>query len=126
MYMAQKILVAEDEQPLATALQLKLASAGYDVHVVGDGQEALDALAKDTFDLLILDLVMPKLDGFAVLEKIDNSIAGMRIMVLSNLGQEEDRKRVFSYGVTEYYVKSDTPIKEIIDRVKIILAHGTA
>ena len=126
MYMAQKILVAEDEQPLATALQLKLASAGYDVHVVGDGQEALDALAKDTFDLLILDLVMPKLDGFAVLEKIDNSIAGMRIMVLSNLGQEEDRKRVFSYGVTEFYVKSDTPIKEIIDRVKIILAHGTA
>lgn len=124
--MAKKILIAEDEQPLARTLELKLTSAGYAVRVVGNGQEALDALAKEKFDLLMLDLVMPKLDGFGVLEKIDNSVPGMHIMALSNLGQEEDRRRVAAHGVTDYFIKSNTPIAEIITRVNFLLAHGTA
>jgi len=123
--MAQKILVAEDELPLARALQMKLTNAGYEVRVAVDGQEALDVLAKEKFDLLLLDLMMPRVDGFAVLAKIDTSLPGMRIMVLSNLGQEEDRKRVAAHGVTDYFVKSDTPIADIITRVNTILAHGT-
>lgn len=121
----KRILVAEDELPLAKALQLKLSSAGYEVVAVGDGQQALDELAKSKFDLLILDLVMPKVDGFAVLEKIDNSTPEMKIMVLTNLGQEEDKARVAAHGVTAYFVKSDTPINDIIKTVSLLLAHGT-
>ncbi len=124
--MVPKILVAEDELSLARALQLKLTSAGYEVHVVRNGREVLDAVAKEKFDLLILDLVMPVLDGFGVLEKIDNSVPGMRIVVLSNLGQDEDRRRVAQHGVTDYFVKSDTPIADIATRVNSLLAHGTA
>ena len=124
--MAQKILVAEDEVPLARALELKLTSAGYAVRVVGDGQTALDALAKEKFDCLVLDLVMPRLDGFAVLANIGAMLPDMHIIVLSNLSQDEDRKRVASYGVKNFFVKSDTPIADIIKSVNVLLAHGTA
>ena len=124
--MAQKILVAEDEVPLARALELKLTSAGYAVRVVGDGQAALDALAKEKFDCLVLDLVMPRLDGFAVLANIGAMLPDMHIIVLSNLSQDEDRKRVASYGVKNSFVKSDTPIADIIKSVNVLLAHGTA
>jgi DNA-binding response OmpR family regulator len=124
--MGGKILIAEDEKPLASALALKLMSAGYEAHVVTDGQQALEKLAKEKFDVLLLDLIMPKLDGFMVLEAIGLSMPGMRIMVLSNLGQEEDLKRVAAYGIKDYFVKSDTPIADIIKRVSTIFAHGTA
>jgi two-component system alkaline phosphatase synthesis response regulator PhoP len=124
--MAQKILVAEDEKPLASALALKLKSAGYDVSTVADGQQALETLAKEKFDVLLLDLIMPKLDGFMVLEAIGKSMPDMHIMVLTNLGQEEDLKRVTQYGVKDFFVKSDTPIADIIHRVNTLLAHGTA
>lgn len=123
--MAQRILVAEDERPLAKALELKLTNVGYEVRIAVDGAQALDLLTKEKFDLLLLDLVMPKVDGFAVLDKIDKSIPGMHIMVLSNLGQEEDRKRVVAHGITDYFVKSDTPIADIIKRINVLLAHGT-
>lgn len=121
----QRILVAEDEVPLAKALHLKLTNAGYDVAVVGDGEQALAAIDAGTYALLILDLVMPKLDGFAVLEKIGTSKPNMHIIVLSNLSQDEDRKRVAAYGVKDYFVKSDTPINDIIKQVNTLLAHGT-
>lgn len=123
--MAKRILVAEDERPLATALQLKLTSAGHEVRVVGNGQDVLDTLSREKFDLLLLDLIMPKLDGFSVLEKIGKSIPDMFIIVLSNLGQEEDRKRVETFGISDYIVKSNTPITEIITRINFLLAHGT-
>lgn len=124
--MIRSILVAEDERPLATAMQLKFASEGYKVTVVSNGQEALDALAKDSFDVLLLDLVMPVVDGFTVLEKIGVTKPDMHIIVISNLGQEEDRARVAALGIRDYYVKSDTTIAEIVNRVNLLLAHGTA
>jgi len=124
--MAKKILVAEDERPLATALQLKLTSVGYEVNVASDGVETMEALAKEKFDLLLLDLIMPKMDGFTVLEKIGKSMSDMHIIVLSNLGQDEDRKRVAIYGITDYFIKSDTPLADIIKRINTLLAHGTA
>lgn len=123
MYMAQKILVAEDEKPLASALHLKLTNAGYDVTVVENGQDVLDILSKEKFDMLLLDLVMPKLDGFAVLERL-HPFGTLHVIVLSNLSQDEDRRRVASCGVQDYFVKSDTPIADIVMRVTSLLAHG--
>ena len=87
--MAKKILIAEDERPLSKALELKLRNVGYEVVTVSDGQEAIDLLAKGGFDVLLLDLIMPRADGFAVLEAINAKKVKIKTIVLSNLGQAE-------------------------------------
>jgi len=112
----KKVLVAEDERALAQALNLKLSKAGHIVTVARDGEEALKFITEGNFDVAIIDLVMPKKDGFAVLE----GIRGMKnkptvVVVLSNLAQDEDRKRVLSLGAKDYFVKSNTPLSSIVE-----------
>lgn len=119
--MPKKILIAEDEKPMAKAMQLKLISEGYEVQVVHDGKAALEALSKNRFDLLLLDLVMPVKDGFAVLENLKKSKRKITVIVASNLSQEEDIKRANSLGAKDFFVKSDTPISGVVDRVKAAL-----
>lgn len=68
--MNKKILVAEDEKPMAKAMELKLSHSGFDVKTVFNGEEALAILAQENFDLIFIDLIMPKLDGFHVLEEL--------------------------------------------------------
>lgn len=116
-----KILLAEDEHPLAKALELKLKSAGFDVLVVNNGQEAIDALGKDTFKLILTDLIMPGLDGWGLLEFVKKNKPNIQVVVLSNLGQEEDRTRAQKLGASGYYVKADIQLTEIIDHVKKLL-----
>ena len=70
MALKKKILIVEDEKPMARALELKLTRAGYDAASANDGQSGLDYLEKNKVDLILLDLIMPKLDGFAVLERL--------------------------------------------------------
>lgn len=114
---AKRILIAEDERPMSKALELKLSKAGFDVMPVYDGQSAIDALKKETFDLLILDMVMPIKDGFTVLKEIQDSKIKVNILVSSNLGQEADFNKAKSLGAKDYFVKSDTSIAQIIDYV---------
>lgn len=120
--MAKKILIAEDEKPMARALELKLNNSGYEAKAVYDGEEAVAALNKEKFDLMILDLIMPKLDGFGVLEKIKDKKLKTQIIVASNLSQEEDIDRVKSLGAVGFFVKSDTPINEIVGQVEKYLS----
>jgi len=114
----KKILIAEDDAPMCRALMLKLKSAGYDVKTVADGVEAIDTLKKNDFDVLLLDLIMPKKDGFSVLQEMKENKIKTTVLVLTNLGQDEDRKKVESLGAAGYYVKSDTPLSEIITIIK--------
>ena len=114
----KKILVAEDERPIARALELKLTAAGYSVTVVFNGEDAVSELSKNDFDLLLLDLIMPKVDGFGVLESMRVKKITVPVIVLSNLSQEEDLKRAKELGVADYFVKSDNPISEIVDHVR--------
>lgn len=114
----KRILVAEDERPIARALELKLSAAGYSVTTVFNGEDAILELSKNDFDLLLLDLIMPKVDGFGVLESMRSKKIGVPVIVLSNLSQEEDLKRAKELGVKDYFVKSDNPISEIIDHVR--------
>lgn len=109
------ILVAEDERSLAQALSLKLTKAGHKVIIAQDGEEALSQIAKNDFAVIILDLVMPKKDGFAVLEGIKKMKKNIFPIILTNLAQEEDRIRVMSLGAKAYFVKSNTPLADIID-----------
>lgn len=119
-----RILVAEDEPAIAKALELKLTHAGYKVELAADGEEALEKLADGKFNLLLLDLIMPKKDGFGVLEAIQSGKHKVPVIVLTNLGQEEDLERAKKLGATDYFVKADTPIAEVVSHVEDKLTHA--
>lgn len=113
-----KILIAEDEKPLAKALGLKLTKAGFAVTEASDGQEALDKVATTTFDLILLDLVMPKVDGFHFLAEVQKKGIKTPVIVLSNLGQNEDIKKATELGAVGFFVKASTPLAKILELVK--------
>ena len=113
-----KILVVEDEKSMAHALQIKMKSAGFDVKTVFDGEEALKILEIERFDLIMLDLIMPKLDGFGVLAALKEKGITTPIIVASNLGQDTDIKRSLALGAIDYFVKSNVSIAEIIAQIK--------
>lgn len=116
---AKKILILEDEKPLARALELKLSREGYEVSTLPNGEGAVSLLETGEYSILICDLVMPKVDGFYVLEEIKEKKIKVPIkIVLTNLSQVEDEKRVRSLGATEFFIKSDTPLSKIVEYVK--------
>jgi len=114
----KQILIVEDERPLSHALELKLQHEGYVVTVASNGQEALDLIASQHFDILLLDLIMPVLDGFQVLERLQQNPNKPAVFVLSNLSQHEDEERVLQLGARKFFIKSDTPLTVIVDEVK--------
>ncbi|PLX24974.1 response regulator [Candidatus Parcubacteria bacterium] len=114
----KKILVVEDEKPMAKALVLKLNHAGFEATMANNGAEAIEILKKEKYDLMLLDLIMPRMDGFSVLEKVKENNIDVKIVVTSNLGQEEDFAKAKELGATDYFVKSDTSLSEIVDYVK--------
>lgn len=118
---SKKILVVDDEQAVAKALELKLTSVGFDVKTVYDSTEAFALLEKEKFHLILLDLMMPVLDGFAFLSELKVRKIHIPVIVTSNLGQEEDLKRAKALGAKDYFVKSNTPIAEVVDHVKNVL-----
>ncbi len=114
------LLIAEDDQTLREILEDSFEKAGWRVVAVQDGNAALEALRSHEFDLLLLDLLMPKKDGFAVLEEMKNdpAISGVPVIILSNLDSEEDIKRGLKLGAKDFFVKSHHPIGEIIEKAK--------
>ncbi|HTX87037.1 MAG TPA: response regulator [Candidatus Nanoarchaeia archaeon] len=118
---AKKILIVEDERLIAKPLALKLRFAGFEVANAYDGEEALLILEKEKFDLILLDLLMPKVDGFEFLSRLRSRGDQTSVIVASNLNQEKDISRVLELGVTSYYVKTDTSLDEIVDNVKAAL-----
>jgi len=118
----KKILIAEDEKALARTLKLKLEKAGYVVTAVFDGEDVFKELTNNHYDLVVLDLVMPGLDGFGVLARFKQMGYKLPVLVLSNLSQLEDQQRVASLGVNHYLIKSETPIKDVVTQVTKLLA----
>lgn len=119
----KKVLITEDDKFLANAYRLKLAKEGFETKVAGDGKEALEILQTYKPDLILLDLVMPVMDGFATLEAIhkDNQLNGIPVIVASNLGQKEDIDRATSLGAKGYIVKADMPMSQIISKIKALI-----
>jgi two-component system alkaline phosphatase synthesis response regulator PhoP len=117
----KRILVVDDEKPLAKALEMKLTMAGFEVVTAFDGEEGLKKYEEGKYDMILIDLMMPKKDGFSVLEDLKNKGNMVPVYVLSNLSQENDMKRVKDLGATGYFVKSDTPIIDIVQEVSKIL-----
>lgn len=114
----KRILIAEDEKAISKALELKLAHEGFEVKAVFNGVELLSLLEKEKFDLILLDLVMPKLDGFGVLEILNCKGNKIPIIVSSNLSQQEDYQRAKKLGATDFLIKSETPVAEMVKKIK--------
>ena len=112
----KKILIVEDDQPLASALELKFNNSGLKAKSVFDGSQAIEILKNETFDLVLCDLIMPNIDGFKVLEYLKDNKITTPVLVLSNLGQAEDEKRAKELGAIDFLVKSNISIKDIIEK----------
>ena len=121
MKTSKKILIIEDEKPLARALELKLSHAGFTSEVVFNGEDGIKLLNKKSFALILLDLIMPKMDGFTLLAMLKVKKIKTPVLVLSNLSQREDEKRAKEFGAKEFFIKSNTPIATIISRVTELL-----
>ncbi|HEU4965933.1 MAG TPA: response regulator [Candidatus Saccharimonadales bacterium] len=116
----KRVLIVEDEAPLAHALSLKLGHEGCETAIADSGQACLDILESQQFDVLLLDLVMPVVDGFQVLEKLQHAPKRPVIFALSNLSQQDDEKRALSLGAQKFFVKSNTPLAVIVQEVKAV------
>ena len=116
--MNKRILIVDDEKPLARALELKLTHEGFDTKAVFNGIEAIKVLKSEKFALVLLDLVMPQQDGFKVLEEIKQLNLKTPVIVSSNLSQEEDLYRAKTLGAIDYFIKSDTTLADIVEKIK--------
>ncbi len=117
----KKILIVEDERPLAHALELKMIHEGYETHVASTGEDGLKEASTGKYDLILLDLILPGLDGFTILENLKQKKSKTLVIVLSNLGQDEDRKKAEEFGAKQYLVKSNVPLADIVKVVKSVL-----
>ena len=118
----KKILLIEDDQILAKLYKTKFQKEGLEIELAYDGQEGLDKLKSFNPDLIILDLIMPKIDGFAFLEKLktDPELKEKKvpILVLSNLGQESDIKRAQELGAKDFFIKADISLSQMVEKVR--------
>lgn len=119
----KKILIVEDDKFLRELISQKLLKEGYDISEAVDGVRAIEVLKTERPDLILLDLILPGIDGFEVLTKIkgDANVAKIPVIVLSNLGQKEDIERGIKLGANDYLIKAHFTPGEIIEKIKGII-----
>lgn len=116
----RKILLTEDELFLSSLLQMKLEQEGFQVQRAKDGEEAMQMLETFVPDLMLLDLILPKKNGFEVLESLrqDPRFQKIPVIIISMLGQDTDIARGKSLGVIDYIVKARLSVDELVNKVK--------
>lgn len=116
----KKILFVEDDDNLADVYVTRLVAEGFDVRRVPNGEDALAAALEYKPDLVLLDVMMPKVSGFDVLDILRNTpeTTNLRIVMLTALGQEGDQKRAEELGVDDYLIKSQVVIADVVERIK--------
>jgi DNA-binding response OmpR family regulator len=116
----KKILLVEDDDTLANVYKTRLHVEGFDLRRVPNGEEALAAALEYKPDLILLDVMMPKVSGFDVLDILRNTpeTTNTKVIMLTALSQESDRERAEQMGVDDYLVKSQVVIADVIDRIK--------
>ena len=119
------VLIVEDEEFLVRALKDNLESEGHTVSVAMDGEAVFEQLKKKKPSLILLDLLLPKKNGFDVLSELKANPEWQLIpvIVLSNLGEDSEIKRALDLGANDYFVKSQHPIQEVMEKVTEYL-HG--
>lgn len=116
----KKILLVEDDDALASVYTTRLQAEGFDTRRVPNGEEALSSALEYKPDLIVLDVMMPKVSGFDVLDILRNTpeTTNVKIIMLTALSQDADRERAKSLGVDDYLVKSQVVIADVIERIK--------
>jgi DNA-binding response OmpR family regulator len=121
----KKILIVEDDTDLRKILVSGLSMANYQIFEASDGEKAVEVLVDSKPDLVVLDLLLPKLDGFQVLERLraypDKSISETKVMVLSNLWSDKDILRAKALKIDEYYVKANTNLEDVFSKIKVLM-----
>lgn len=115
----KKILVAEDEPDMRAILVGMIESAGYEVIEAENGKIALELAIKEMPDIILLDIMMPKMGGFEVLEKMkyNPSTNNIPVIILSNLGQEKEITKGKALGAVDYLIKADIHLTEILEKI---------
>lgn len=116
----KKILLVEDDDALASVYQTRLQAEGFDVKRVPNGEDALASALEFKPDLTLLDVMMPKVSGFDVLDILRNTpeTARIKVIMLTALSQESDKERAKNLGVDDYLVKSQVVIADVVERIK--------
>jgi len=123
----KKILLVEDDPFLIDIYQKKLKDSGFKVEVAKDGEKALEIVKEKNFDLMLLDIVLPKIDGWKILEEIremkkeKKGLEKMKIVIWSNLGEKEDVKKGFSLGAASYLIKANFTPSEVVREIEKLL-----
>ena len=118
--MAKKILIIEDEEIMIDLLQRKLTKEGYQISVAKDGEEGLKMMREIKPDLILLDIVMPKMGGFEVMEGMnkDKELKKIPVIVISNSGQPVELDKAQKLGAKDWLIKTEFDPQEVVDKVK--------
>ena len=118
------ILIVEDDEFISTVYKMKLSKDGFDAVCAMNGDEALKIMRERTPDLVLLDLIMPIVDGFQTLEAMrkDEKLKGVKVLVLSNLSHEDDVARTKALGAIDYIVKANISLQDMVKKVRESLA----
>lgn len=118
--MAKKILIIEDEATLQRSLMEFIGGESFEVSCASDGEAGLEMAKSKSPDLIILDIILPKMDGFEVLEEIKNDpkIKNIPVILLTNLESPEDIQKAFEKGATTYLVKSEYKLEDVVKKIK--------
>jgi DNA-binding response OmpR family regulator len=116
----KKILLVEDDDALASVYTTRLQAEGFDIKRVPNGEEALATTLQYKPDLILLDVMMPKVSGFDVLDILRNTpeTANVKVIMLTALSQDTDKQRAESLGVDDYLVKSQVVIADVVEKIK--------
>lgn len=116
----RRILMVEDDDALATVYVSRLQNEGFEVRRVSNGEDALASALSYKPDLVLLDVMMPKVSGFDVLDILRNTpeTANLKVIMLSALSQESDKQRAETLGADDYLVKSQVVIADVVDRIR--------
>ncbi len=121
----KKVLLVEDDDALRQILADKLTLGNYQILEASDGEEAINLIIDKKPNLVLLDLLLPKLDGFKVLERVrhypDAGIANISVVVLSNLWSNKDILRAQALRIDEYYVKANTNLDDVCSKISEII-----
>jgi|SRR3989344_3103778 len=115
-----KIVLVEDDPSILEMYTLKFTEEGYDIKTAEDGAAGLDLVKKELPKIVLLDIILPKLDGFSVLEEIkkDPKIKDIIVLLLSNLGQDSDKEKGKKLGAVDYCVKADLTPQQLVEKVR--------
>ena len=118
--MAKKILIIEDEEIIRGLLQKKLTEEGYEISVARDGEEGLRVIREIKPDLILLDIIMPKMGGFEVMEEMqkDGELKKIPVIVVSNSGQPVEIDKAQELGAKDWLIKTEFDPQEVIGKVK--------